>query len=326
MAGRITVDADNRLVIWGFDGLTGAGEGVSYSADLINGPDRSKKLTRLVLDGTWGLTPEYDLALHVIGSNYDELSGKTIIFRGEIEHAEGNTLGFRVRDYENVLGIHSGSITLKGKWKADKYNCITFEAAKGQGRYDTLTLKGAWQVNRNNEIIYIYKKTCLKTRIKEDRLIIFRGYWDIGKGTLTYRFEHSFDSCFVFKADFKTRRLKISDREIKFNVGFTLQKKNSRTKAVHVITIRGGWEVRGGLKTVFSVAYSGSRRRTIEFGVEELIGNNTKAVISLTAKTGEPLGVELELTKKFKNTAELFLELSRSKKECRIMGGMRVRF
>ena len=322
---RITTDVNNRLVVSGFKGPADRGSGIFHEA-LVEDQGKTKQLRRLVVDGKWELTPEHDLKLHVLGSNYGDLSGKTIILKGELEQAGKDSLSFTIREHENYLGVNSGSITLKGKWQADRYNRVTFRVAKGRGRYDTLTFQSAWQVNRNNELVYVYKKTHLKTRIKNEKVLIFRGYWDIARGKLTYRFDHSFDSYFEFKADFKTRNLNVLDREIKFTVGLTVRMNNTPRKITQTLIIRGGWQIKKGLKTVFEVTYSGGRRSKFEFGIQGLVAANKKIEVSLTSKTGEPLGIKLELTKKFNNDAELFLELSRAGKESRVIGGIKVKF
>ncbi|MBU0571366.1 MAG: hypothetical protein KJ995_06785 [Candidatus Omnitrophica bacterium] len=291
---------------------------------IVNGEGKSGR--RVTSDGTWSLTPEHDLKFHVTYSDDPDIAGRTLIFYGEIENARGNALRFRVRDHESIPGVRTGSITLRGRWQADRNNRITFNVAKARGRYDTLTFDGAWLVNRNNELTYKYVKTSLKTKIREEHIVVFRGQWNIGKNRLVYRLERSFNSFFVFKAEFLSGKLSVLDRVIKFKVGTHFLQKKVRRGVKKVVTLYGGWDIKKGLKVTFSIAYSGGRRGRIEFGAEKLIGTGDKVKLSLTSNKGETLGVELDITKKFKNDAELFLALSRTGNESRVIGGFKIRF
>ncbi len=301
---RIKTDLKNRLIVKG----------------------QGKDARRVVSDGTWSLTDEHDLKFHVIYSDDPDIVGKTLIFYGEIENVEGNALRFRVRDHESLLGVRTGSITLSGRWQADSKNRITFNVAKGRSRYDTLTFNSGWKINRNNELTYKYVKTSLKTKIREEHIVVFRGHWDVGKNRLVYRLERSFNSFFEFKAEFKSGKISVLDRTLKFNVGMAFSQKKSRSSTKEVVTLYGGWGIKKGMKITFSISYSGGRRGRIEFGAEKLIGSSGKVKLYLTSKAGEKLRVALDITKSFKNDAELFLALSHAGKESRVIGGFKIKF
>ena len=82
---------------------------------------------KISLEGEF--TEDYDLKFHVSGSN-SIYSGQTIIFSGEIEKVSGSGLTFKIRGAEPLSGIKSSTITLSGKWQADKNNRLTFLVSK----------------------------------------------------------------------------------------------------------------------------------------------------------------------------------------------------
>ncbi len=133
--------------------------------------------TKFTLEGEWSLTEEHALNFKVLSSD-SYLAGKNLIFYGEVESVKGDLLRFRVRKSETLVGVKSGTIELKGKWHADTKNLICFSAAKTSGRYDILRFRGAWEVGDNNELSYRYKKTWLKTKVKEVHTVVFNGYWN----------------------------------------------------------------------------------------------------------------------------------------------------
>lgn len=330
--GRIQTDSRNRLIIPTYIDKTvetsgrGTGKraGASYEATIIDAAGK-KRVRRLLVDGTWSLTPEHDLKFHILGSDYFP-GGKTLIFRGDIKHVKGNAIVYRIREYENVLGIRSGTITLRGIWKADKYNRIKFDVIKGKGRYDTLTFQGAWNVNQSNEVIYKYRKTYLKTRKREEKILVFKGHWKLEKGRIIYQVEHSRDSYFSFKAGFRSRSLSAGDRKLRCSVGIAYLEGKTFRKVRKIIAIYGNWRLERDLKVSFVVTYSGGRREKIEFGVEKLIKNGNTIIIFLTDRKGEPLDIRIEFIKTFKNDVEFFLTLSRAGKETKVIGGVKVKF
>ncbi|MCK4852428.1 MAG: hypothetical protein KAS86_04860 [Candidatus Omnitrophica bacterium] len=332
LTSGIRTDPENRLIISDqfdtaseFSAREAGRSARGSSKSLITGPAGKKRLAKLTVEGTWALTPEHDLKLRVSGSSRP-LSGKTIIFRGHIEHAKGDSLTFRIREYENILGIRSGTISLKGRWRADRYNRITFEVRKGKGRYDTLTFQGAWNVTKSNELIYKYRKTRLKTKEREEKTLIFRGYWQLGKGRLLYRLERSSDSFFSFKASFRSGALSSNDRTMRYTVGITYSKGKVFRKVRETVTIYGNWRLARDLKVWFEVTYSGGRRKKIEFGLEKLIRKGSSINLFLRDKSGGNLGISVEFLKTFRNDAEFFLALSRAGKESSILGGVTVKF
>lgn len=320
-SSQLSIDPKNRLVVTEI--VKDSSKEASYEATLVSA-GRGRALQKMVLDGKWSLTGEHDLKLHVLGSE-SPYFGKTLILRGTIESVDESTLAFRVRSSSAVSGLRSQTIELKGVWLADANNRLTFNVAKANGRYDALRLQGAWQVNRQNELIYKYSKTDLKTRVKKENIIIFKGWWDFGRRRLIYRFDASKDSYFSFKAALEAKRLKGSDGKIKYQVGIKyLKEKVYRTKR-QTVTIFGTWKLEKDLRVGFEVAYS-SFKRTVSFEVEKLLGKGGKLTASLKSASGEKLGFEVMFSKAFNRDTEAFLALSRMGEDSRIMGGVKVKF
>jgi hypothetical protein len=296
---RVQADPDNRLII--------------------------EHATRFVLDGKWSITDDHALQFHVLTAD-SYLSGRNIIFHGEIENVKGDYLRFRVRRSEPLSGIKGGTIELKGRWHADKDNRICFSAAKSGGRYDTLRFQGSWQVSGSNELIYRYSRTYLKTRTKERNELIFRGYWELAKHKIIYRIERADDSFLAFKASLASPRIDASIGGIRYTVGLRYEEKNVYRTRRQDVTIFGRWKVEKDLGVSFEMTYPGGKRREIAFEIEKLFAKGESVTLSLRNASGDPLGMELTLKKVFRDDAELFLALSRYGEESRIIGGLNVKF
>jgi len=321
-----SIDAENRLVITDIlEEKLKKGKGkASYKAH-IDKYSGKRYLSKVALDGAWALTPEHDLKFRVSGSQYP-YSGKTFIFSGNITHVDGSGLTFRVRNSDALSGIRGTTIELKGQWRADKSNLITFNAAKSTGKYDILRFRGTWQVNKRNEVVYKYTKTVLKTMTKQVKTLIFKGYWDLKKNRITYRFEHSNNSFFEFSASLKSRNLRASQGVIKYDVGIKYQTKIVYRSIKKTVTLYGTWKLSKGLKVGFVLKYSGRTEREVEFLAEKMIGTSTCITVSLKDKNGKNLGIQVSFSRIFDNDAELFLSLGHSAVESRIMGGLRIKF
>ena len=248
--------------------------------DFIRSPGDKAFLKRLAISGKWSLTENNDLKLRVLASKSD-LYGKSLIFKGDIEHKKGDYLRFHIRHSEPLSGIRSGVIELKGRWQADKYNRICFAASKGKGRYDILRFQGAWEVERNNELVYRYKKTYLKTRVKKLHTVIFNGHWDLAGNKLIYRIEGSSKSFFGFKATLQPRSIKSSAGTIRYRLGIGYYERKVFRKFERTITIFGKWTIRQDLKVGFEVSYRGGRRCETVFSIEKVLRKGCLITLSL---------------------------------------------
>ena len=324
-SNRISVDSRNRLVIDEIYKETRKDSKVS-SVTIARTSGGKNVSGKVVLDGKWSLTEGHDLKLHVLAKDSD-IYGKTIILSGNIERVDARALVFRARTSEAISGMRSASIELKGWWRADNNNRLTFNVSKSRGEYDVLRFQGAWQVNKQNEIEYRYTKTLLNKRVKRESLLVFKGYWDVlGKSRFVYRLEGSSDSFFSFKASLQSRSLRSSSGKIKYQVGIKYTREKVYSSLRRVVTIYGSWKLGEGLTAGFSVDYSGGRCREVTFFAEKMVFQDGTLRLSLKGARDEKVGFEVTFRKAFKRDAELFLSLGRFASESRIEGGLRVRF
>ena len=307
MAYRISSDLKNALIV------------TDASAD------ESGELSKFLIDGKWSLSGDHELKLKVSG-NQSPYSGKTVIFTGDIEKATGSSLVFRARTSDALSGMRASSIELRGTWQADRNNRLVFRAAKSKGRDDILKLEGAWEISKNNELIYRYERTVLKRSTKQLKTLIFQGFWDIDKDRLIYRLEGNDDSFFSFRASLGSKSLRASEGKIKYQIGAGYSQKNVYREFVKTVTIFGKWKLSNEFGADFEVAYSGRKRRSIKFGIEKAVGKNSALAVSLKSATGESLGMDVSFSRKITEDVELFVDLSHSRTESRVMGGVRARF
>ena len=328
---KFSVDSENRLIITETvkksfpqeEGSTLKAKAI-YDKALYN-LSRGKVLEKTALEGEWSLTEDYNLSFRSSVSD-SIFSAKTFIVYGEIESVSGNSLNFRARTSDPEMALKACSLQLRGKWQADKDNRLTFLISKTGSAYDVLTFQGAWQVNKNNEVIFTHKRSYLKTKTKQNNLLVFKGFWELGEKKLVYRLEKGEDSFFAFRVALESKDLTIQGNRIKYTVGIKYQKKNVYKKTVETVSIYGTWHVNKDLKVAFEVHYSGIRREKIVFLIEKLIKKGEKITLLLENSEGEKLGIRLTFSKTFKSDAELFLSLARFPKESRIEGGIKVRF
>ncbi|MFH1846031.1 MAG: hypothetical protein ABH869_00550 [Candidatus Omnitrophota bacterium] len=332
----LTIDRENGLVITETFRQSSAKSGrpkkYEKKADTVKvestvsassgGPEEMKKT---IINGLWSLTPEYDLRFYAQGAN-DVLSSKVVVFRGDIEHVRGDELVFTVRGYEGVSGVKTSTIALKGKWYADPDNRIVFDVSRKKGSYNVLKFQGAWQVDKNNEVIYRYVKTRLKTRIKEEKLLIFKGKWKIASNCLTYTLEGNDRSFLRFKAVLESRKLKANAGFIKYHVGVRYEIKKISCSVKKDVILFGRWELSKDIKTGVEVRFLGDKIQSTSFLAQELRWNGRLITVFVKNSREENMGLEVTFERPFENDAELFLMLSLFKDEVKIEGGIRVSF
>jgi len=320
---RISVDGRNRLVV------TRTFRGRRHEAD-VEGRGKAFRVGRVAVDGRWSLTPEHDLKFSAAGRDRAGL-GKTVILRGEIIKAGGAGLLFRVRRSESAAGISARTVELKGTWRADAANRITFRASRSGGRYDMLRFEGVWDINKRNELVYRYAGTALRRGKKEERTIVFRGRWDLTRSRIVYSLERSSGSVFEFKAALQSPSLRASDGEIKYQVGIRYRKDRVYRRVRKVVVLYGAWKLGRGLSVRFEMPCSGGRAAALVFEAGKLEGDHGKVIVSLRRVGGKRMDLEVEFRKAFASDAELFLMIGSSaaggsRKDLSILGGLRVRF
>jgi hypothetical protein len=318
---RVRIDADNRMVVPKgmklFDDIRT--EDLAYPepgnslADVSNSPGGKETVS---LDGIWALTEDHDLTFDLDIDNAPK--ARKITFKGTIEDVLGDELIFRAIETENAAGLRTCTIALKGIWKTDKNNRITFEAAKHSGRTNTIVFNGVWNISRDNELSYKYTRGFKAPGRPDEHTVIFKGAWKPGRNTLSYKLEASSGQDLTFKADIAAKTVNAFDQRIVY--GVTIKLRNGGRLRAHYqeVSIYGKWRLNRDFSVGFEVTYALGRTRKLEFGVEKLFGASGKIKASLVAADGKKLG--------FKNDAELFVALGKMGENTSIMGGMKVKF
>lgn len=292
------------------------------NAVVLKGYDRKD----LILDGKWALDGEHNLKLGIRADSGTFLSGKTVIFRGTIENVKADSLTFRIREYENVLGVRSGTISLTGRWQADKNNRIVFEVSKKSGATDALIFEGEWHIGEDNTLTYKYETEYLRKGAKTTKVIIFRGNWDIRVGRLIYTIEGSNNSYFSFGVSLKRNSILASSGKLIFETGIKYDKKGFLNKTTKDIALYGKWVMTGDFKVGFEVVSTGFYGHKINFLAEKIIKRDNKIAVILSDIDGKNTGINLEFSKLFKNDAQFFLSLSKTSAETKILGGVTIKF
>jgi len=261
--------------------------------------------------GKWRLTSNHDLALD-IEEKEERWQKKSLVLKGEVLDCKENCLIFKVKSRLSPALTRFSLLKLKGRWRADKFNRITFEVSKKE-KPDILTFKGAWSLNGNQQIIYKYEK--LKTKFK--RGLIFRGFWDISlRNRLSYILEGSEAgsrasslSGFDFRAYLGSPNVYPAKGKIKYRIGIGLKKERVK----RTVTLYGIWKFSRKLGLIFEMDYAGRIRR-IQFAATVDLSRKDRITFTLRDKENKPLGMSLTFRRRFlpRKDFEYFLRLKRN--------------
>ncbi len=272
-----------------------------------------------VFEGTWQLDKKHKL-IFILRKTKKQFAGDRLYFRGQIVDVSSSSIGFAVASQPEKGVEKIRLLKLNGRWQADKFNRLTFLVQKSQATYNTLTLQGAWQV-RNNNLIYRYKTTPLKTKTRIEETLIFKGFWQISnKNRLTYVLDLKNKSYFSFKVHFGSPSIRAKARAIKYRVGIGGRGKDFRTR---IITLYGAWKIGRKTGLSFEIDYGHKNLKQIRFEVSLNITSRNKVVFGLKSEKGHPLGINISFTRKFlKNNARWFLRLGNMSKNPKIEAGL----
>ncbi len=270
------------------------------------------------LKGYWELSPNHEIRYKSLDQDEE------IRFRGSLVAAQPDALVVSFTQSQTNQKVVRRIAGLTGAWRLDSKNRIVFEAQKEGGKKDVLTFKGAWEIGKNHEIIYSYGELDTGRNIKERRKLVFKGYWDIGEDhRLTYFVGGSSYSFFRFRGTLQTKSIYAKDGEIRYQVGVELQGR----KRLQTITLFGKWKLSHDLSLSFEIEYEDGRKKAIVFGGECALTKDTEISVNLKSRQGEPLGVELILTKDFfGKDGQAFVRLAKSLEESRIEGGVSLKW
>ena len=308
--GKFDVDKNNRLLYW-------LNEPLSWR--------RQYSLPgKVVFKGSWQLNNNYDLEL-VLDKTEKQFQDDILVIKGNLISTDRDILAFEIKTYEQNGLLHIQILKLSVMWLTDETNRLIFIVKKRSP--DILTLEGAWQINNNQQIVYTYEKTDLKTKSKNSNTLIFEGFWRISSyNRLAYIISKSTNSKFDFKVQIETPNVYPKKGVIKYRIGIGL--KEIIPENLKVISLYGVWKFSRALGLIFEMEYAKGEFHSLEFGAEVNFTKNNQVSFKLTNKDGEDLGIEVIFTHRFlsKLDAEFFLKLRKVKEENAVEAGVRIPF
>jgi hypothetical protein len=271
-----------------------------------------------IVKGSWELLPN-----HEIGYRTDGLD-EEFRLKAPIIAAEPDALVVAVTQRQNDQTLVTRTLKITGAWKADAKNRLVFEAERSVGKTDALIFRGAWKLNAGQEIVYTYQTEGRKAGPKRVHEILFRGYWEIAeRRRLTYVLSADSDSAFRFRGAFQTDSILAKRGEIRFQIGVEV---NGRPKR-QTITLFGAWKIGRNFALSFELDRPGAADSVLHFGGDFGLVGTGKIGVNLRSEKGQPLGVELVLTRDiFNGDGQLFARLVRTVEETRVEAGGRMRF
>ena len=284
---------------------------------------RLDRLNRLIhdgetMEGSWEMGSDGEIRYRRRGSEQE------VVLTGDILSADPNSLTFHLREVQQEEDVQLRQMSLRGRWRADERNRLTFLVEREQGPKEVLTLEGGWEVGPKNEILYRFERTDLKRRSRSLHEIRFDGYWDLGEERgLSYVLDADTDSVFRFRGAFQTASIRQMTGALRYQIGLEAEGRSR----LQTVTLFGKWKLSRDLSLEFEVPYSGRFRRAISFGATYSWDRRTAVSAKLTAPDGGPLGLELTLHREFlRGQGEAFVRLRRSLEETAAEAGVRVRW
>ncbi|MDD5137120.1 MAG: hypothetical protein PHN63_07250, partial [Candidatus Omnitrophica bacterium] len=269
------------------------------------------------LAGDWSLTKEHELKL-TLDKESRETFGDQITLSGQILDAGRDSLIFSVatRSAEGAESTHI--LNLRGWWRADGSNRLSFYLRKENGRYDILTFNGAWEINKDHCVVYTYKKAALIRKKSESHSLIFKGYWDIRDSVrISYLLDGDTQSAFDFKASAGI----LAGSYVKYEIGIGARKRTRPVK--RAVTLSGQWKLKKDAGLVFECEYENGKVRGMVFGADaELTDKDTVLFRLRDSVDNKDLGMVLELSRKvLDGDGEAFFRALASKRELALYAG-----
>ena len=272
---------------------------------------------QIKFSGSWSLDKNHNLILTLDKWN-NNCYGNELVFKGDIVSVESNMFSFAITTKDSSGDKKAYTLHLKGIWRADKYNRITFNVIKKNATSNKLTLSGTWDINKQNQIVYSYTKTHLKKKIKSIHAVTFKGHWDIPK---KYRLIYVLDKTDGSSLDFKVSLGKPDKRGLKYELGIGTKPTNKK------FTIFGNWKINEKLGILFEVPYEKGKLEAIVFGATCKLGKNYALDVKLRNELNKPLGLNLKLSKNFtQDQGEMFIKAISENKELTILAGIGFRW
>ena len=268
-----------------------------------------------VIKGRWKLGP-HDTIAYQAARDGDE----RVNFETELIAFEPGLLVLGVTQKKNRTDFETTLVKLRGHWKSNDKNQLTFEAQRESGKRDILTFQGAWKLNRSHEIVYKLRKTRLKTKTRQTQVLTLKGHWDLtGKNRLVYYVGGESAEALRFRGAFQTQSVLAKKGEIRYQLGAEFRGR----KRFKTVVLFGTWKFSRTRELFFEVEYGAGVRKKIHFGGAVLMRPDAKFEVLLTLRGGEPLGVELIFTRNLpKENKQLFVRLKKTAEESALEAGV----
>lgn len=309
--GEFVINRNNQLVYW------------------LNEPSGWRKVyglpKKICFVGNWKLNSNYDLEFHLSQTKGQDKTD-SLVLKGEIISSDRDSLVFELKSIDKRGLSHIRLLKLSGFWRTDEFNRIIFEVKK-EISPDILIFATFWQLNQNQQVVYKYEKTELKTKTKIFNSILFTGFWQINReDILTYIFERSTKSHFDFRVQVETTNLYPKDGVIKYRLGIGIRE--DRLGKTKIISLYGVWKFSRKLGIIFQMDYGGGKFKAIEFAANVYLDKKDEIIFSLNSERKEPLGLSLVYSRKFlkKSASQAFLRLKKSQEESRLEAGIEIPF
>lgn len=264
--------------------------------------------------------------LNITLNKYSKSDKKeTVSFKSEISNITSDSITFKTLSRRENAKQTYRSVSLKGRWQADRYNRIIFLIDKKDGSEDSLVFSGSWEINKNNSLTYSYAHRSLKTKKYKKETLHFKGYWELASGDrLVYILDNKIDSYFSFRCQLQTANLFPAKGKIKYKIGIGSENNN---KEIKTIALFGEWKFSDNATASFIIKNSDGSLTETKFKASFKILKNNRLLCELSnTKTGE-LIIKTEISGKlFKKNAEFFIRGTLEKSEKRIEAGIKTRF
>lgn len=266
----------------------------------------------LKISGIWRLDKNCNLVFDV-DESCNDVFGQSIGFSAKIEHAAKDYLEVSLLKRTTPGLRNVSSVKFKGRWKVDNYNNFIFQVQRTSG-YDELIFGNNWQITKENQVVFFYKRKFLKKEIINS--FILEGEWKLGVDIIIFSIENEKDSELKFRLALSKKQVIFKKEKIDFTVGV----EKSSLKSFSVF---GKWK--HDKDTLEFITNFGQKKTSWIFRVKRIFSGGKDLSFELINTKGKPLGVELILSKKVFQDANIFIKARRGE-ENRIEAGFSMPF
>ncbi len=250
---------------------------------------------KLRFKGRWRLNADHNLEL-ILDDTAEDGGKDALTLKGEVAGVAADELDFLITSKKDRNVETTRFLKLAGKWKADEFNRLGFLVSKEDGLEDILIFDGLWEVGKDHHILYRYRKTQLKRKTKEERSLVFKGFWQItDKNRLAYMLDTSGESGFLFKVQLYDQATVGRLGVLKYRIGIGLSEYKRPVERV--------------IKFFGALRFNLTKRDELGF--------------EFTDSEGKKLGMNVTLTRKLLG-GEAFVRFKKAAEESRVEAGLKI--